>query len=91
MVRHSHASRCSITLGADALEIVDDGTAIAAFDTGNGLAGLRERVEGAGGTFDAGAIAPIGFRLRVSMPARRGGSDGPAATNGGASRTSASA
>jgi two-component system, NarL family, sensor histidine kinase DesK len=74
VVRHARATRCSITLHVDALEVVDDGSAAGTFGAGNGLAGLRERVEAAGGTFAAGGIAPVGFRLRVDMPLRADGS-----------------
>ncbi len=37
---------------------------------GSGLAGLAERVHGLGGELVAGAIAPHGFRLRVTLPVR---------------------
>jgi two-component system sensor histidine kinase DesK len=68
VVRHARASRCSIALGADSVEIVDDGAGSTA-SPGNGLVGLRERVEGAGGQVVVGPGPAGGWRLRVEMPA----------------------
>jgi len=82
VVRHSRATRCTITLSASQVEIRDDGTGApqpsAASPTalpstalpstgGNGLTGLRERVAAAGGTVEAGPLAPRGWRLRVTL------------------------
>ena len=68
-VRHSRASRCTITVGPDWIEIADDGRGGPA-PAGNGLSGLRERVEAAGGTVrvEAGPAAGGGWRLRVDVP-----------------------
>ena len=68
VVRHARASRCSVLLGSDSVEIVDDGVGTPA-TTGTGLGGLRERVEAAGGHVDVGPAATGGWRLRVEMPA----------------------
>jgi len=78
VVRHSGARRCSIDIAiADnraTLEIVDDGhgTHAAAGSPGapegNGLRGIRERVDAAGGRLDAGPAAGRGFRLWASIP-----------------------
>ncbi len=49
VVRHSGAARCSVSVEADRLEVVDDGCGIPDHAFGNGLRGLTERVEAAGG------------------------------------------
>lgn len=64
-VRHAHASTCSITLGRDWIEISDDGVG-GALVSGNGLRGLRERVEAAGGTLTGGGSAR-GWTVRATM------------------------
>jgi two-component system sensor histidine kinase DesK len=69
VVRHAHASVCSVRLTATTVELRDDGVGGEAAP-GNGLRGLRERVSGAGGSVDAGPGAAGGWRLAVSMPAR---------------------
>ena len=66
VVRHAHASSCSVRLSSCAVEIVDDGIG-GTGGPGNGLAGLRERVAAAGGVVDAGPVQPKGWRLRVSL------------------------
>jgi len=78
VVRHARASRCTVTLSRDAVEIVDDGIATARVGAaaggldGSGLRGLRERVAAAGGTVEAGPVGTAvhgGWRLRVEVPA----------------------
>jgi two-component system sensor histidine kinase DesK len=49
VVRHSGATRCSVTLGPDRLRVEDDGSGVHGRE-GNGIRGLRERVTAAGGT-----------------------------------------
>lgn len=52
VVRHSGARTCWVTMTADKLQVTDDGCGFSADTTSNadgGLAGLRERVEAAGG------------------------------------------
>jgi two-component system sensor histidine kinase DesK len=66
IVRHAHASACAVRLSASSVEIVDDGVGGAAAP-GNGLSGLRERVDAAGGVVDAGPLRPRGWRLWVSL------------------------
>ncbi|GAA5199524.1 sensor histidine kinase [Rugosimonospora acidiphila] len=66
VVRHAHATRCTVTLSSSQIEIRDDGTGSAA-PNGNGLTGLRERVAAAGGTVDSGPASPHGWRLRVTL------------------------
>ena len=81
VVRHSHATRCVVTLGPRTLEIVDDGVGAADHGmSGNGLRGLRERVATAGGRIDAGpGPAGGGWRLFVEVPAGPGRGPGPLA------------
>jgi two-component system, NarL family, sensor histidine kinase DesK len=57
VVRHSEASSCRVELASNVLRVVDDGRGLGNQPVGNGLRGVRERVEGAGGT------------LRVATPA----------------------
>ena len=66
IVRHAHASRCTIAVSATAVEIDDNGTPTAGAE-GNGLSGLRERARDAGASFVAGPIEPTGWRLRVAF------------------------
>jgi two-component system, NarL family, sensor histidine kinase DesK len=66
IVRHAHASSCTVRLAASSVEIVDDGVGGAA-RPGNGLSGLRERVAAAGGVVEAGPLQPAGWRLRASL------------------------
>ncbi|TKK84253.1 sensor histidine kinase [Herbidospora galbida] len=75
VIRHSTARTCAITLvvgegeseGAE-LTIADDGAGVTGPASGNGLGGLRERVEAAGGRFAAGNAPAGGFRLTVGVP-----------------------
>lgn len=86
VVRHSDGARCAIRveegMGEVRLEILDDGhgrdpaESERAGQSGSGLAGIRERVEVAGGRMEAGPVAEGGFRLLAVVPvvASRGGS-----------------
>jgi two-component system sensor histidine kinase DesK len=67
VVRHSHASRCKVTIGDTFVDIIDDGVG-GHSPSGNGLRGLRERVEAAGGSVEAGPLPPAGWRLKVTLP-----------------------
>ncbi len=49
VVRHSGAARCEVTLSDDSITITDDGRGSPLLQYGNGLRGLAERVEAAGG------------------------------------------
>jgi two-component system, NarL family, sensor histidine kinase DesK len=66
VVRHSRATRCIVRLSRSSVEIVDDGVG-APSTAGNGLIGLRERAEAAGGQVNAGPVSPRGWRLQVSL------------------------
>ncbi|MET8869591.1 sensor histidine kinase [Nonomuraea sp. NPDC004580] len=81
VLRHSRARRCRITLRADEtcaeVEVVDDGrarqsTGDGAPGTGNGLAGLAERVGAAGGRVEVGPLPGGGYRLLVRVPLEAG-------------------
>ena len=74
VVRHSHAHTCTVRITPSSVEVVDDGSLAGAVDEGSiyegtGLAGLRERVVAAGGTFVAGPGTGGGFRLFAEVPA----------------------
>jgi len=76
VVRHAGATTCIVSLTRHSLDIVDNGVggrgAGAAGQggcaQGSGLHGLRERVEAAGGTLEAAAVSPSGWRLHVEVP-----------------------
>ena len=66
-VRHSRAQHVRVVVGRDSIEIADDGRG-GPPAVGNGLRGLRERVEAMGGTLTAtGGLT--GFRVRAEVPA----------------------
>jgi two-component system, NarL family, sensor histidine kinase DesK len=73
VARHAHATRCTVTLTAWEVRVSDDGVGggLLASGTsvapGNGLAGLRERVEAAGGALEAGPVQPQGWCIRVTL------------------------
>ncbi|WHU45614.1 histidine kinase [Gordonia sp. L191] len=50
VVRHSHAMHCEVRIDDATLTVHDDGCGLGAAVPGNGLRGLIERVESAGGT-----------------------------------------
>lgn len=54
VVRHSGATRCTVRWEADRLTVTDDGRGHRGSRTGNGLRGLRERVEQVGGSVRLG-------------------------------------
>jgi two-component system sensor histidine kinase DesK len=69
VVRHAHARTCSLRLdqrnGSCRLEIEDDGRG-GLHSEGNGLRGMRERVEMLGGTLNHASEA--GTRLTITLP-----------------------
>ncbi|WP_136519152.1 sensor histidine kinase [Cellulomonas telluris] len=71
-----HAAASSVTLrlvrtGDDVLlEVVDDGTGLApGTSEGNGLRGMRARVDAAGGALDVSGAPGAGTRVRLRVPA----------------------
>jgi signal transduction histidine kinase len=52
------------------LEIADDGEGASELHTGNGLRGMRERVEELGGSVELESARRAGFRVRVCVPSR---------------------
>ncbi|MFD6997498.1 sensor histidine kinase [Streptomyces mirabilis] len=77
VVRHSGARRCTVelvrrqTLDGPMLElsVADDGSGGSGHGPGNGLTGLTERLEKAGGALEAGRVRH-GFRLVARVPAQ---------------------
>jgi two-component system sensor histidine kinase DesK len=66
VARHARATRCTVTLSASSVEVLDDGAGRATPE-GTGLTGLRERVAAAGGRVEAGPVRPRGWRLSASL------------------------
>jgi two-component system sensor histidine kinase DesK len=72
IVRHSHARHAEVRLsradGRVHLELLDDGSGCDGCEPGNGLRGLRERVEARDGSLESGPRDEGGFRLAVTLP-----------------------
>nr|WP_277605408.1 sensor histidine kinase [Glycomyces sp. L485] len=75
VVRHADAGRARINVVTGtstlAVSVTDDGTASVKADkviAGNGLAGMRERAEGLGGTFNAEPRDDGGFVVEATWP-----------------------
>lgn len=70
-LRHAHASRMSLALRRDGDDVVldasDDGVGAVPVRPGNGLAGVRERVEGLGGSLVVDGSR--GFHVTATVPA----------------------
>ena len=66
VVRHSGARHCTITLGEDRLVVTDDGRGARGAREGNGIRGLRERVEPIGGSVRIESAEP-GTRVVVQL------------------------
>lgn len=71
-LRHGHAGRIDLRLHrvTDGLQLVveNDGLAPTDLRPGNGLTGMRERVEALGGTLAFAPTPPRGLRLTVTLP-----------------------
>lgn len=68
VVRHSRASQCTVTLGEREMTIIDDGVGASQARHGNGLRGIRERVEAASGRLViAGGADASGTTVKVEM------------------------
>jgi two-component system, NarL family, sensor histidine kinase DesK len=72
VVRHAHARNCHLRLvpmdGSCLLEVQDDGLG-GVQPEGNGLRGMRERIEALGGALERETLA--GTRLRIKFPVAR--------------------
>ena len=73
--KHASASRVSVTISADpeqaaSIEVGDDGSGFepAVTRSGFGLAGMRGRVEEAGGTVQVDSAPGHGTRVEVQLP-----------------------
>ncbi|HZM77876.1 MAG TPA: histidine kinase [Candidatus Limnocylindrales bacterium] len=70
VIRHSASRSCLIQIGSSYVEIVDEGgPVVPAAGDGNGLTGLRQRLEAVGGRLLAGPVPGGGFRLRAEVAA----------------------
>lgn len=73
-LRHGRAQRIGLRLHSDGdatvLVVDNDGLAPTSIAPGNGLTGMRERIEALGGTLDLAPTPPRGVRLRVRLPER---------------------
>jgi signal transduction histidine kinase len=71
VLRHAGPAAVTVGLGFTAtevvVEVVDTGRGGGPVSEGQGMAGMRQRVEALGGSFEAGP-APTGFRVRAGMP-----------------------
>lgn len=70
VIRHSSATRCVVRVGAQSVQISDDGRGPAAIAAsgGNGLRGLRERAAAAGAVLITRSATPHGFELIMATP-----------------------
>lgn len=72
-VRHSGARSVRVALARSGnrilLEVDDDGRGAAATVEGNGLAGMRERLQEAGGSLELHSAPGQGFLVRATVPA----------------------
>jgi two-component system sensor histidine kinase DesK len=69
VLKHSRATRCSITIDGGVLEMRNDGVKAPAAGAGSGLRGLAERMATAGGSFSATPTPAGEFVLRAEVPA----------------------
>ncbi|WP_298207602.1 sensor histidine kinase [Ferrimicrobium sp.] len=69
VVRHAHATNCTIRLRSTGISVQDDGCGGEA-TFGCGLAGLAERAARAGGSLDAGPGSPCGWQVELRIPVR---------------------
>ena len=78
VVRHSGAGSCTVRCGEDWLEVTDTGRGVRGRREGNGIRGLRERVEAAAGRL---SVSPgpdgRGTRVRVELGEPHGSHETP--------------
>ena len=79
VVRHSEAGVCTVVVDADAIEVRDDGSGwpVGTRGTGSGIAGLRSRVEAAGGSLAVTAGETGGTAVRAALSSAEVESDRP--------------
>jgi len=65
VLRHAHATACTIELSRAGVRIRDDGTGAPGTEPGSGLRGLAERAAAVGAHVDAGPLQGGGYELRV--------------------------
>jgi len=74
-VRHSAGARAWVNVrvreGSVYITVRDDGVGISQLEPGNGLAGMRERVESIGGELEWDSAPDQGFTLRARVPTAR--------------------
>lgn len=72
-LRHAGATRVSVVLERRAMGVTatirDDGRGARGRPEGNGLTGMRERVQALGGALAAGDVPAGGFQVELSLPA----------------------
>ncbi|TMR99285.1 sensor histidine kinase [Nonomuraea basaltis] len=69
VLKHSKATRCTITIAGGVLEMLNDGARGEPYTPGNGLRGLSERLATAGGSCSAIPTTAGEFLLRAAVPA----------------------
>jgi signal transduction histidine kinase len=70
VVRHAHATACTVRVDTDGrvlVEVLDDGSGPVG-PPGNGLSGMRERVEALGGRLEHGSHPRGGYLVRAELP-----------------------
>jgi signal transduction histidine kinase len=80
VAKHAHATRVEISLAREGnslkLEIADNGRGISAEDMNKpksfGLRGIRERMNGLGGSLEIGRNIPAGARIVLRVPPKPG-------------------
>lgn len=77
VLRHAGASRAHVEVAPGHLIVVDDGIGTAGRDAGNGLTGLRRRVEAAGGALTVTSPVPAGLLPRSGAKDGTGRPAGP--------------
>lgn len=77
VLRHAAASHAHVELAPGCLLVVDDGVGTGGRDPGNGLSGLRRRVEAAGGALTVTSPVPAGLLPRSGAKHGTGRPAGP--------------
>jgi two-component system, NarL family, sensor histidine kinase DesK len=70
VIRHSGATRCTVRLGPEQVEVLDNGSGapedvVRPGSRGHGLAGLRERATAVGATLLTRTVEPQGFSMAI--------------------------